>query len=299
MYCVLRFIGIGREYGSLLNERGREIRALAVYLVLISVFIKSVLVNRSLVFQLLKRDISSRYKGSVLGVLWTAANPILMLAVYTFVFSIIFNARWGGASAGQAHFSIFLFSGLICHGLLAEVLTKSSDLILNQPNYVTKVIFPLEILPLVAVLSSVFQTLVNLFVLFLGLIVFDVKLSATFLFTPIVLAPLVILSLGLSMFLSSIGVFVRDVGQIVGILCTALLFLSPVFFPLEAVPERFQNLVLLNPLTFVINQVRLVVVEGGSPDLSGLFVYFLVSTLVFWFGFYLFQKARKGFADVM
>ncbi|MFT6436863.1 MAG: lipopolysaccharide transport system permease protein [Candidatus Azotimanducaceae bacterium] len=261
--------------------------------------LSSVFSHQSLIYQLVKRDIGSRYKGSILGILWAVANPVLMLVIYTFVFSVIFNARWGGSSAEQAHFSIFLFSGLICHSLLAEILTKSSDLILNQPNYVTKVIFPLEILPLVAVLSSVFQTLVNLFVLFVGVLVFGAKPHITFLLAPIVLLPLVILSLGFSMLLSSIGVFVRDLGQVIGVFCTALLFLSPVFFPLEAVPERFRSIVLLNPLTFVIDQLRKVVIEGQLPDWQGLILYFFVAVFVAWVGFYFFQRARKGFADVM
>jgi lipopolysaccharide transport system permease protein len=262
-------------------------------------FLSSIFRNQSLIYQLVRRDIGSRYKGSILGILWAVANPVLMLVIYTFVFSVIFNARWSGASAGQAHFSIFLFSGLICHGLLAEILTKSSDLILNQPNYVTKVIFPLEVLPLVTVLSAVFQTLVNLFVLFVGGLVFGAQPHITFLLAPIVLLPLVILSLGFSLLLSSIGVFIRDLGQVIGIICTALLFLSPVFFPLEAVPERFRGFVLLNPLTFVIDQLRRVVIEGQLPDWQGLTLYFLVAVFIAWVGFYFFQRARKGFADVM
>jgi lipopolysaccharide transport system permease protein len=256
--------------------------------------------NFGLIYQMAKRDVVGRYKGSFFGLLWSFFSPLLMLGVYTFVFSVVFKARWGGAeSTSSIHFSLLLFSGLLCHGLIGDVLNKSTDVILNNPNFVKKVIFPLEILPAVVVFSALFQTSVSLCVLFVGLMWFGESLHWTFLLTPIILFPLAILCLGCGWFLAALGVYIRDVSQFIGILTTALLFLSPVFFPLEAIPEKYQPIILMNPLTFIIEQVREVALFGRLPNWEGLGYYLGCSSLISWIGFYVFQRTRKGFADVI
>ncbi len=257
--------------------------------------------NKQIIFEMTKRDIVGRYKGSVMGLLWSFINPIFMLAVYTVVFSEVFNARWGTATGDEskAQFAIILFVGLIVHGIFSEVLTKSPMLILNNVNYVKKVVFPLETLPIITLLSVGFQTCINIVVLVAAFVIFNGYVHLTALILPVVLLPIFILTLALSYIVSSLGVFIRDLGQFITLLVTVILFLSPVFYPLSAVPDKFKPIILLNPVTFIIEQARNVLIWGKLPDFSGLMVYSFVSLLILWLGFFWFQKTRKGFADVI
>lgn len=255
---------------------------------------------RDLVLRMAKRDVVGRYKGSFLGLAWSFFTPIIMLAVYTFVFTVVFKAKWGIENeAGQGHFALQLFAGLIVHGLIAEVLTRSPTLILANTNYVKKVVFPLAILPLVPLGSALFHAGVSLTVLLLAQWMITGGIPLTIWMTPLVLLPLVVLAMGIGWLLASLGVFLRDIGQTTALLSTVLLFLSPVFYPLSALPEGLQTFILANPLTFIIEQMRLVLLEGTPPDWLGLLKYLLVALLVAWGGFAWFQKTRKGFADVL
>ncbi|ORM68808.1 sugar ABC transporter permease [Pantoea rwandensis] len=262
---------------------------------------KNTHVNRHIIFEMTKRDIISRYKGSIMGLLWSFINPIFMLAVYTLVFSEVFNARWGTASANEskAQFAIILFAGLIVHGIFSEVLTKSPVLILNNVNYVKKVVFPLESFPVIALLSACFQAIINTIVLLLAFLLSNGFIHWTVFLFPLVFVPVMILTLALSYIISSLGVYLRDLGQFITLLVTVILFLSPVFYPLSAVPEKYQSIILLNPLTFIIEQMREIIIWGRIPDLSGLLTYTLVSLITLWFSYFWFQKTRKGFADVI
>lgn len=256
--------------------------------------------NRSLIYALTKREVIGRYRGSYLGILWSLFNPIFMLTVYTFVFSFIFNARWGNTGSGsQTEFSLILFTGMIVFSLFSECVTKAPSLVLGNSNYVKKVVFPLEVLPVVTMVSALFHLLISLAVWLVFYIVFFGIPHITSLLFPLVLLPLFFLTLGLSWFLTSLGVFLRDVGQIVGILITALMFLSPIFYPVTAIPERYRYLINLNPLTHVIENAREVLVWGTTPEpllwLASLFISFVFA----WAGFAWFQKTRKGFADVV
>lgn len=236
-----------------------------------------------------------------MGLLWSFINPIFMLAVYTIVFSEVFNARWGAASTheSKAQFAIILFAGLIIHGIFSEVLTKSPALILNNVNYVKKVVFPLESFPVIALFSACFQTIINTVVLLLAFLLSNGFIHWTVVLLPIVFIPVMILILALSYIISSLGVFLRDLGQFITLIVTVILFLSPVFYPLSAVPEKFQSIILLNPLTFIIEQTREVIIWGHVPNLKGLLIYTLISLMTLWFGYFWFQKTRKGFADVI
>lgn len=255
--------------------------------------------HRALIGQMTKREVIGRYKGSVIGLLWSFLNPILMLAVYTFVFSVVFKARWGlGGDETKSQFAVVLFVGMIVHGLFAEVLNRAPGLVLNNPNYVKKVIFPLEILPVVSMGAALFHTAVSTTVLALALLFMNV-LPVTALLAPLVVLPLVILSLGLAWLLASLGVFVRDISQTVGIITTVSLFLAPVFFPVSALPEEYRPLIAANPLTFIIEQAREVLIWGRSPNWMGLGLYSLAASCVSWLGYAWFQKTRKGFADVL
>lgn len=256
--------------------------------------------HRELIVQMTKREVVGRYRGSVMGLAWSFFNPILMLVVYTFVFSVVFKAKWGlGADESQTSFAIILFVGMIMYGLFAEMANRAPGLILSNVNYVKKVIFPLEILPVVGLGAALFHTIISLGVLLAAILLINGSLVWTAIFFPLILLPLLLATLGVSWFLASIGVFVRDVGQTVGIFTTVLMFLSPVFFPITALPEKFQFWMMLNPLTFVIEQGRAVMIFGNQPDWTGLGIYAVASLLVAWAGYWWFQKTRKGFADVL
>jgi lipopolysaccharide transport system permease protein len=262
---------------------------------------RSLVVHRALIAQMTRREVVGRYKGSAFGLTWSFFNPVFMLVVYTFVFSEIFNARWGSAGAGESktQFAVILFVGIIVLGFFSEVLNRSATLILGNVNYVKKVVFPIEILPVIGMMAALFHTLISLGVFLLAFLLFNGYLHWTVLFTPLVLLPLVILAAGLAWFLASLGVFLRDIGQTISILTTVLMFLSPVFFPITAVPERFRVFIMANPLTFIIEQARDVLVWGRQPNWIGLVIYTAVASLVAWGGFAWFQKTRKGFADVL
>lgn len=262
--------------------------------------IGSIWKNRGLVYQLTQRDISGRYRGSTMGVAWSFITPLLMLAVYTFVFSVIFKSRWGeGEQTGKAQFAIVLFVGMIVHGLFAEVVNRAPGLIQSNVNYVKKVVFPLEILPLVTIGTALFHAFISILVLAVVIVAFNESLAWTVILIVPVLMPLTVLTLGLAWFLASLGVYLRDIGQITTIITTILLFLSPVFFPISAVPKEFQVLIGLNPLTFIINQARNVLVWGNQPDWVGLLLYTAIASLAAWLGFAWFQRTRKGFSDVI
>ena len=257
--------------------------------------------NRQLIGQMTRREVVGRYKGSVMGLLWSFLNPVFMLTVYTFVFSEIFKSRWGdmGSDESKTQFAVVLFVGMIVLSLFSEVLNRAPGLILSNVNYVKKVVFPLEILPVIAMGAALFHSLISLGVLLAAFTFFNGYLHWTVIFIPLVMLPLVILTTGLAWMLASIGAFLRDVGQTIAIITTVLMFLSPVFYPVTAVPERFRPFIMANPLTFIIEQAREVLIWGHMPNWLGLSIYTLAATLVTWAGYAWFQKTRKGFADVL
>ena len=194
--------------------------------------------HRDLIGQMIHRDVTGRYRGSILGIVWSFFNPVLMLAVYTFVFSVVFKARWQVGSDNQTEFAIVLFAGMIVFGVFSECVNRAPGLILNNPNYVKKVVFPLEIMPWVSLGSAFFHALVSLGVLLLFSLIVSQSCPWTVFLLPAVLLPLALLVLGLGWFFSSLGVYLRDVGQTIGLVTTVLMFLSPVFYPVTAIPEK-------------------------------------------------------------
>ena len=262
--------------------------------------IESLWRNRHLIVQMTRREVVGRYKGSALGLAWSFLTPILMLAVYTFVFSVVFKARWGtDGDESKTQFALVLFVGMIVHGLFAEVLNRAPGLILSNVNYVKKVVFPLDVLPVIAMGAALFHASISLAVLLIAFALFNGYLHWTIIFIPVVLLPLVILTLGVAWIFASLGVFLRDVGQTVGIITTMMLFLAPIFYPVTALPEEVRPLIMANPLTFIIEEARGVVILGRMPEWTGLGIYTLAATAVAWAGFAWFQKTRKGFADVL
>jgi lipopolysaccharide transport system permease protein len=257
--------------------------------------------NRSLIWVLTKRELLGRYRGSVLGIGWSFLRPLLMLIIYTLVFGSILQTRWENTSSphSTAEFALILFAGLLVFDLFSEMVNRSPSLILNNPNLVKKVVFPLEILPYITLGVALIHAIVSLVVLLAGEVVFIGTVPWTVCLFPLTLLPLILSSLGMSWILASLGVYLRDVSQLTGTATSALMFLSAVFFPATAVPEGYRFLVDLNPLAWSIENARKVLIFGSVPDFMALTQLTALSLVVAWFGFAWFQKTRKGFADVL
>ena len=255
--------------------------------------------QRALILQFARRDVLARYRGSLLGLGWSFLTPLLMLAVYTFVFLVVFKARWGTSNGDDFEFALQVYAGLLVFGLFAEVVTRAPRLVLDQPNLVKKVVFPLQILPWVAVLAGLFHLVLNLAVLLVAAAFARGGLPYTLVALPLVLLPIVPMLLGLGWFLAALGVFVRDVGQITSLVVSLLMFLSPVFYPVSSVPERWQPWLQANPLTPAIEQLRRVTLEGLWPDWTELALHAVVALAFAWLGARWFAATRNGFADVI
>jgi lipopolysaccharide transport system permease protein len=255
--------------------------------------------NRSLIRASVKREVFGRYRGSVLGILWSFFNPLLMLAIYTFVFGSVMKSRWSVGSDSTVEFGLVLFAGLLTFNFFAETINRAPMLIVSNTNYVKKVVFPLEILPWVIVGAGLIHLVISVAIWLPVYIAFYGAPHATILYLPLVLLPLILFTLGLSWILASLGVFVRDVSQFIGIVTTAMMFLSPVFYPASVLPADYRFLLYLNPLTPAIESSRDVLYWGRSPDFILLAIFVSAAALVAWLGFAWFQKTRKGFADVL
>lgn len=253
-----------------------------------------------LVFQLTKRQILQRFKGSILGVAWVFITPILMLSVYTFVFKSVLKAKWpGNEDANNIEFALQIFSGLLVFNLFAEVLSRAAVLVTEQPNMVKKIIFPLPVLAWVNVLSAFFFAFVSLIVLIIAAFFMRMELSVHLLSVPLVFLMCMPLLLGLSWGLSALGVYLRDLTQIVTLILMPLMFLSPIFYPVSALPDAVQKFMLINPLVVPIETLRDAVMFGQWPQWLGLAIYMFVSVVVMLFGAAGFHKLKRGFADVL
>jgi len=255
-----------------------------------------------LVLPLVRREISARYRGSLLGLAWSLLIPLMMLGIYTFVFGVVFKSRWSGSStqpSSISDYAIILFSGLIVFQLFAEVLNRAPTLVLANGNYVKKVVFPLQVLVPVALGSALFNLFVSVVVLFAFMLIVRYPLPLTILWLPVILLPYCLLILGISWFLASLGVYLRDIGQVLGTVITALMFMSPVFFPVSNLPSWAQHIVMLNPVAVPVSLARDALVFGQRPHFLALAPYTLVSMVVCVLGYLFFQKTRKGFADVL
>lgn len=258
--------------------------------------------HRELIGVLTRREVAGRYRGSLLGSFWTLATPLAMLGVYTLVFGVILPSRWPGAEAGDeglALFALRLLAGLLLHGLLAEAVSRAPALVLAQPNYVTKVVFPLEVLGWTNVLTAAFHLLVGLVVLVVGNALWGTGLAAGQLLLVPILLPFALMVLGLVWMLAALGVYLRDLAQAVGPLLTVAMFLGPVFYPREAMPEALRPWLLLNPVTVPIEQVRRVLFEGLWPQWDVVGAYSAAAVAVYLVGLALFRALKRGFADVL
>ncbi len=254
---------------------------------------------RNLIFQMIRREVVGRYRGSVIGLTWSLLNPLLMLCVYTFVFSVVFKAKWGGAQETQGEFAVILFAGMIVFNVFSECFNRAPMLLVSNVNYVKKVVFPLEILSWVVLGNALFHAFVSLSVLLMAEAVVFGKVPLTVFLFPVVLLPFALIVMGITWFVSASGVFLRDLGQLAGVLTTVLMFTSPMFFPLSALPENIRPWLMLNPLAYFIEEARSLLIWGVLPAWEKLAIAYAAALLVAGLGYAWFQKARRGFADVL
>ena len=256
--------------------------------------------HRGVIGALTRRELASRYRGSLFGSAWMVITPLLMLCIYTLVFGVIFKTRWPGAAGhGVAAIAVQLYMGLLMNGLLQETMGRAPGLILEQPNYVTKVVFPLQTLPWVTLLTGLFHFAVGLLLLLLFNLLDGGGLHATLLCLPLVLAPYALCLVGLSAWFAALGVYLRDLRQVMPSVITIMMFLSPTFYARTNSPPLMQYLMMVNPLTVPIEQARVVVMDGRWPEWGVRGGYAVAALGVCLLGQWVFGRLRPGFADVI
>ncbi|MCX4028848.1 ABC transporter permease [Endozoicomonas sp. SM1973] len=263
--------------------------------------IRLVIKNWELVSQTTKRDIISRYRGSIAGVTWAFFYPVILLAVYTVVFSVIFKARWipGNIDESKIDFALILFIGMIYFNFFSESINRSPLIINSNVNFVKKVVFPIELLPINIILSAFFHLLISIFVWGGAMLFFKGSIPITTIYLPLVLLPFLLFMTGLSFMLSAVGVYLKDMSQLTGVISTMMMFLSPIFFSLETVPDQLKWFMKINPLTYFIEESRTLMFFGEKPDLKLCLIYWVLGIVALQIGYFFFQKTRKGFADVI
>lgn len=260
--------------------------------------LKTLIKHRSLVIELTKREFTGRYRGSFGGIAWSFVQPLFLLTIYTIAFGVILKTRWG-STGDTAEYALMLFAGLIIFNAFSECLSKSSTLITSNSNFVKKIVFPLELLPLVTVATALVHATIAIGVWLAGYILLFGMPKSTVIFFPIILWCLIPILLGVAWLFSAIGVVIRDISQITGLLNHALLFLTPIFYSIAAAPPMLKNALMLNPLTFIVEQFREVLFLGNTPNFKGLIIYFVLATLFSWCSLQLFKRLRPTFADVV
>ncbi len=268
------------------------------FLSVVPLDIASLVGHRRLLWRLVKRDVMGRYRGSALGLTWSLATPLVMLGIYTFVFSVVFEMRWG-TGTNRFQYATTLFAGLIVFNLFSESLNRAPSLILEQPAYVKKVVFPLEILPVMAVGTALFHALASLAVWFIFYGAAYRTIPWTALFLPLIWVPYLLLIMGFSWFLASLGVFLRDISHLITSVTAALLFICPVFYPLSLVPKAYRPWLYLNPVTTAVEETRRVLLQGNFPRWDVLGFGWILAVVAAGLGLAWFHKTRKGFADVL
>lgn len=254
-----------------------------------------------LIGQFAWREVVGRYKGTYLGMLWSLLYPLMTLAVYTVVFGVILKAGFGAGSGAppRIDFALNLFCGLILYDIFSGTLSRAPGLITGNSNYVTKVVFPLEIFPVSVLLANLVNALFCLVILVTAALFLCPGVSFTILLFPVVLVPLCCMSVGLGWFLASVGVFLRDLGHAVAIVLQLLFFVSPIIYPVSAVPQGFQSIMMCNPLSPIMESARAVLLMGKQPQWGALLILTLISLVILQLGYIWFMKSKRAFADVL
>lgn len=257
--------------------------------------------HRDLIWQLAWRDLRQRYQGSVLGLAWAFLMPLLHLAVYTFVFNVVLRARWdqGGGDDGRLVFALALFCGLIFFNVFGEAVAAAPLVMLQGANYVKKTVFPLEVLPVISLVQVLIRAAASLLILVIAILLLTGMGRWTMVLIVLPVVPLVFMALGASWFLAALGVFLRDISHAVTILVQVLFFLTPIVYPLSAVPQPYRELLAINPLTPMVEMMRGAAMWGQVPDWRWFTLSLVISLLVFQVGYAFFMKSKRAFADVM
>jgi lipopolysaccharide transport system permease protein len=251
-----------------------------------------------LIFSLARRELVARYKGSVLGVIWALLTPVVMIAIFTFIFAGVFGARFG-ASSSPWDYAIYLFCGLLPWTMFQETLQLSASTIVAHANLVKRVVFPLETLPIAQALSALGNQMFGTLALLVALLIIRHELHLTTLWLPVLLIPQLVATLGAAWLIASLGVFLRDIAQGIGLVLMAWMYLTPIIYPESIVPERYRPFININPFTALIRSYRRILIEGSAPDWTGLAYFSAFAAVVFIFGYWWFAKTRKNFADVI
>ena len=259
--------------------------------------IKALLRHRSIIKSYVRRDIVGRYKGSVLGSLWTVINPLVLLGIYTFVFSVILKIRFS-AEGGFLNFAIHVFCGIVAWTAFSDAVGRSATIISENANLVKKVVFPLETLPVYISLSGLFTQIIGSIILIIIVLVTRFQFHWTLIFLPLIMSLQLLLTIGLCWFISSLGVFIKDISHITGLVLLAWMFLTPIMYPESMVPERFK-FILLNPIATLVSSYRLVIIEGQQPDFVRLIILSFFIVVIFCTGYEFFSKAKTAFSDVI
>lgn len=266
---------------------------------------RGLIAQRDLVRQFAVREIQGRYKGSYFGLFWSVVTPLLMIGVYTFVFTqILRGGRWGNLAGGTAadhgiDFLLNMLCGLILFNIFAETVSRAPTLILANTNYVKRVVFPLEILPVSVLLANLVYGLISLTIFLAAMLYFVHTVPWTIVFFPLILIALMMLCLGLAWFLASIGVFFRDIQHAVVVIVQLLFFMTPIFYPIELVPEKFRWVLLANPLAMLVTDARRILLEGVLPVWTRYGFVLAISFLIMLAGYGWFMRTRRWFADVI
>ncbi|NBT28427.1 MAG: ABC transporter permease [Gammaproteobacteria bacterium] len=259
----------------------------------------TVWIHRFVIGQLSKRAIYTRYRGTMLGFLWSLVTPIVMLTIYTIVFGLVFNARWEDRGGGNLEFAAILFSGMIVHSVFAECLTRAPTLIVGNPQYVKKIRFPLETLAWVNLSTAFFQCVISTAILLGYLVLLGAGVPWVALLAPVPLLTLLPFCLAVGWLLAAFSVYVKDLAQLTALMSTILFFMAPILYPRSALPESLQPLIALNPITYPIEEFRKLILWGDLPNWGGLFFHFFIGMVCAWCALAVFQKIRRGFADVL
>ena len=254
--------------------------------------------HRGLIRSMVRRDLTNRYKGSVMGLAWAIIHPAVMIVIFTVIFSGIFSARFG-AEGGHLRFAVYMFCGMLPWIAFSDGVQRATMAMAENVNLVKRVIFPVEALPVNIALSALAQQLLGTIVLLAAALILQHKIHPTVALMPVLLVPQLLATVGLGWLMASLGVFIRDMPQFSQLVLSAWLYLTPIFYPEESVPAQYRWLINLNPMAPLIRSYRRILLEGASPDWRGLGITSIVAVVCFVLGYWWFERTKKAFADVL
>jgi lipopolysaccharide transport system permease protein len=256
--------------------------------------------HHELIWQLAKREVQDRYRATYLGLFWSVLTPLVLLVIYTFVFAVVFRARWSDSGPeSRSEFALTMFCGMLLFNLFSEVVNRSPSMVTSNPNYVKRVVFPLEVFVVSGLLSALFNLLVGTGVWLLGMLLLKGIPPLTVFWLPIVLLPVCLTTAGIAWFLASLGVFIRDVSHSIVLVTQVLFFITPVFYSIQRVPQPFRRILEINPLSHSVDDARRVMMHGLSPEWVWWVPTLAASAIIAALGYGFFMKSKRAFADVI